>query len=292
MPDTFEQPDLVVRSASGFGRAYRHPHTGVEVPSVTTISGALDKSGFLAKWAEKIAIETAVERRELFRSTMGDAELAAAVKTASEAKRTAGRDLGSHVHNTIEAMLKGRATLAEIEQSDPRLVHHVRGFAEWLGRYVARVLEIEATVWSHTHGYAGTLDLLVQLRDGRTALVDIKAGKDVREDAALQLAGLRFADCIVSTDGERPLPRVDVTGVLHLPAPVTTATGRVSVRGQWSFREIEESGVGEDWRCFLALREAKRWESSRKRTCLGGKATMPAPRPAVAFDPARQPVAS
>lgn len=275
MADDFEQPDLRVKNHGGGGSSYQHPHTGEMVPSVTTISGLIDKSSFLGPWHASLAAQWAAANLPLLVSTFDQTkdldQVIDLIKGGAKRAASEGRDLGSLAHNTIEAICRG-------EQPEiPEMVqHHVQSWTEFMTRYVKRVIWMEQTVWSHQFKYAGTGDVLFEFHDGRIALVDYKTGKEVHADAAMQLVALARADVIVTTDGEMPMPKIDELGVLHLPAPVRTPTGRVSVRGKWSYRIIPPEKHENAWSSFLALRHAHDWEKNHAKESLGGKQTAPA----------------
>lgn len=268
-PAVFEQPDLRTKEDQGRGSSYQHPHTGERVPSVTTISGLIDKSSYLVPWSAKLAAEFAADNLPTLMNIPDPDAIAEFVKAGAERRRNAGRDLGSLAHNTIEALCRGQ----QIEVPE-EVQHHVKSWQEFIARYVKRIVMMEFTVWSHAHAYAGTGDALFEFKDGRMVLVDYKTGSDVHADAALQLMGLASADVVITTDGEAPMPQIDGLGVLHLPAPVFTKTGKVSVRGKWSFREVPMRP--QEWETFLALRRAYQWEKEESRGALGGKQTSPA----------------
>lgn len=272
MTDTqFEQPDLRTTNAGNLGGStYQHPHTGEQVPSVTTISGLIDKP-HLVPWSAKLAAEFAADNAEEVLGLKDRDLRVACIKTGAEKARAVGRDLGSTAHNAIEALSLGRMTMADVPEE---VQHHANGWLAWVQGFVAQILLVEATVWSHRYGYAGTLDTVVTLKDGRNCLVDYKTSKDVYTEAALQLAALRNADCVVSTDGEFAMPRIDCCAVLHLPAPVLTPKGKQSIRGKWSFREV--TADAEDFDVFLALQKVYRWEHGKAATVIGGKQTKPA----------------
>lgn len=268
MPEVeFEQPDL--RTTQGkFGSTYQHPHTNEIVPSVTTISGLIDKSSFLTPWAAKTAAWWVADNMDVVLELARDPDaLVGAIKAGSEAERDKKRNLGSLAHGAIENLLHGHPA------HPPEVAHHIKGFSEWCQRYVREIVANELTVWSHRHHYAGTLDLLVRFHDGRLILVDIKTG-NVYEEAALQVTALARADVVVTTDGDIPMPKIDGAGILHVPDNILTPGGRPSAKGKWSYREVpmRES----EWETFLALRRAKKWESEEARTAIGGKQTMPA----------------
>lgn len=267
----FEQPDLRSSNEKNLrGSTYQHPHTSAIVPSVTTISGMIDKSGFLIPWSAKLAAQWAMDA-ENFKPLQAlkdeDARVAAVVAGAKKL-REAGRDVGSSAHNAIEALSLGKLAMEDVPE---RIQHHVNGWLEWCGKFVSQFVLIEATVWSHQHQYAGTLDLVAILKDGRHCLIDYKTGKEVYTDVALQLAAIRNADVVLTTDGEFAMPRIDCCAVLHLPDEVRTPTGKVSVRGKWSFREV--TADQNDFDVFLALRKVYDWEHEKTPHVLGGKQT-------------------
>lgn len=268
----FEQPDLrTTNDKSMGGSTYQHPHTGEVVPSVTSISGLIDKSGFLVPWSAKLAAQYAAEDAKALLSLKDPVAIQAAIQAGGEKLRSAGRDHGSSVHNAIEALSLGKLRYDEVPE-DVR--HEVDGWLEFVKNFVQSFLLIEGTVWSHRFGYAGTFDAVFIHKDGRHILLDYKTGKDVYADAALQLAALRNADVLVTTDGEFAMPRIDGCAVLHMPPPVLTKTGKVSVRGKWAYREV--TADAEDFEVFLALQKAHRWEHVKSKGVFGGKQTKPA----------------
>lgn len=268
MPATqpkFEQPEL--KSPWGF---YQHPFTGQQVPSVTKISGLLDKP-HLITWGANMTAEWAVDNFDELASLSTREARLALLKDGGKQYREAGRNKGSMVHTLIEQTLAGLAP--EVPQ-DCR--HNFNGWLAWLAEFVDHFEQVEATVWSHRFGYAGTVDAIARFKDGRRVLVDYKTGKDVYAEAALQLAGLRFADVIVTTEGEFPLGDFDATGLLHLPDPVLTPTGKASVKGGWSWREV--TADAEDFETFCALRRAYSWEHGKAKDVIGGKQTKRSPK--------------
>lgn len=270
MAEQFEQPDLRSKNVGqgGRGSSYQHPHTGDLVPSVTTISGLIDKSSYLVPWSSKIAAEWVAENFDQLLGIRDPDVMVAAIKEGAEKKRNAGRDLGSLAHNTIEALCRGQRI-----DIPPEVAHHVAGWMQWADRYVDHFVMIEETVWSHQFQYAGTFDVLAHFKDGRNVLVDYKTGKDIYVDAIMQLNAMANADTVVTMDGEVPLPEINGLGILHLPAPVLTAKGKPSVRGSWSFRTVRKSQ--EDFESFLALRRAYEWEKHYAGQGFGGKQTSP-----------------
>jgi hypothetical protein len=92
-------------------------------------------------------------------------------------------------------------------------VHQFQRFLlDWQPTYI----EAEATVYNRTHGYAGTLDAIVEI-EGKKYVLDIKTGKNVWPEAALQLAAYSHAEFFGRSDGrEDPFPPIHRGLVLHL----------------------------------------------------------------------------
>jgi hypothetical protein len=90
------------------------------------------------------------------------------------------------------------------------------GFSQFVTARRPRFVTSEATVFSRRHGYAGTLDAICVL-DGTLTLLDVKTGKSVYPEVALQLAAYAHADFVGHPDGtERRLPPVAAGAALHL----------------------------------------------------------------------------
>ena len=264
----FAQPDLRITNSDGRGSSYAHPHTGERVPSVTTISTLIDKSSFLTPWGASTAAQWAANHMDELQSIRDPDVIMAAIKEGSEKIRHAGRDLGSLVHDTLEEIVKG----AKVE-IDPKVKHHIDGWLEFMEHYVEEILFVEMTVWSHRYKYAGTFDVICRFKTGEVVLVDYKTGAKVYDDAALQLNALARADVLITTAGERPMPKIDQLGVLHLPAPIMTPGGKESIRGKWSYREVPMREV--EWETFLHLRAVYDWDHIYSKDAIGGKQTRP-----------------
>jgi hypothetical protein len=92
----------------------------------------------------------------------------------------------------------------------------VLGFVQFIKDYKPIFLETEVTLFSRTHGYAGTADIFMQIGD-KVYVADIKTGKGVWPEAALQMSAYRYADFIGRPDGREDRVPTCVGGlVLHL----------------------------------------------------------------------------
>lgn len=121
---------------------------------------------------------------------------------------------GTEVHNLAEQVVQG----IEIEVPD-HLAGHLESYIKFLDDFQVVPVLVEKSVFSRTHKYAGTFDLVADI-DGVRWLLDIKTNASgVYAETALQLAAYRFADFYIEDDfSEHPMPEVVKTGVIHVTA--------------------------------------------------------------------------
>lgn len=220
-------------------------------PSVTTIISALEKPA-LPRWAAKAVAQYAVgEWRSL--SALIESDPDAAVDLLQRAPwRSTERaaDLGTHIHEIAEA-LAGEAEMPDIrDEAQP----YVEGFLAAVEEHDIRPSHVEVTVAHRTLGYAGTADMIATV-DGVPAVVDIKTGKGVYAETALQLSAYRHAEILVRDGQETPMPAVEAGYVLHV-RPRRTRLLPVS--------------CGEDeFAAFVALQSVWTWLHERSRGVIG-----------------------
>lgn len=222
------------------------------LPSVTTIVGVLDKSGPLVGWAKREVANASIRNLDTLATMVKTAGIDSAARwlaTIPGYQRDTAANLGSDVHALAEAISKGQDVLIP-EEVAPFLA----AFQAWRNEWSPRYLAAEEMVCSLKHGYAGTLDAIVEIA-GETWLVDYKTSKGVYPETALQLAAYAHADFI-----GRPgiahrfrLPRATQHAVLHLtrdgyefvPFEVTPDTFRafLAAKDLWAWREGEAKRV-------------------------------------------------
>jgi hypothetical protein len=218
----------ILRTDSKTGRFYHitDPVTGnvAQYPSVTTILNCISKPA-LVPWAAKAERELVSEAAaELYADLHGTPQLPRSMyqlaleqrlgKTKAHIKElTKAAEIGSAIHAAIEWQLKRQ--LGQRVGAEPMLSDEARwglmAFEDWAKAVQLRPRAIEQTVWSRTHLYAGTLDLLADLngpalltllerqgpvaatlgewlrtRDAVTACVDFKSGRAVYPESFLQ----------------------------------------------------------------------------------------------------------
>lgn len=196
------------------GRGHSYWIDGVKVPGVTTVLGDGYPKAALVDWAANETAGYAVDhwddlaelapsrRLETLKRARWDVSKAASVR-------------GTTVHEYAQRLARGE----EIEPPD-ELIGHVDAYLLFVEQWQPRELLVEQPVFSRKWGYAGTLDLIATLADGRTWLLDWKTtGKGVYLDNVLQLAALRNAEYTVNGDGaETAIPQIDRAGIVWLRA--------------------------------------------------------------------------
>jgi hypothetical protein len=241
-------------TTSDEGRTYVWPPTGEVFTSVTTILNVLSKP-FLTKWAAKMAAEYAVENwgeltDMLIRGEQQDA--VTLIKEASSRSAQESSEMGTYVHSSVEERIKGIPS----EISPIQLV----GFDAWREVHKPEFILCESTVYNRTEGYAGTMDFMAEI-EGRNIIVDVKTGKQVYPEVALQLCAYAHGEwCDEGTGREAPLPRIDGAAVLHLRP-----------RG---YKFIPVRIDEEVWRSFQYVKEAFRWQRYTSKRVLGFETPM------------------
>ena len=89
--------------------------------------------------------------------------------------------------------------------------------ADFLDRWDAEDVLIEAPVFNRTLRYGGTLDVIAVLhKDGRVWLLDYTTGA-VRAEKTLQVAGYAHCEFWIDELGEEhPLPGIDACGIVQV----------------------------------------------------------------------------
>lgn len=201
-------PALAVELPDG-SRQYRHPLTYETVPSVTTILKMIAKTR-LPDWSARLAATHAVENWEAM-GHLSDLEKIEESRWAHERYSQERRDIGNLVHEAVDCWNAGRPC-----DSPPEIGGYLNSYVKFLTKYQPEVLESEVTLWSRAYGYAGTADGIFRI-GGKTVLFDVKTGKRVYEEAALQVSALAACDFIIREDGtEEEIPQVDGLAVIHV----------------------------------------------------------------------------
>jgi hypothetical protein len=183
---------------------------GKRYPSVTSILSCISKPA-LMYWGAKVEREMVIAEAAKFYE-----ELAAALDTgkvisslgfATQLAQRIGKeqaskkllekagDIGSQAHQRIEWLLRGE--LLQKVGYEPPIVPEaqiaVDAWLKWRKSVNFKPIAVESQIWSHVHGYAGTLDCMCAEVNGVVTLCDWKTGKAVYYEAHLQNAAYRVA---------------------------------------------------------------------------------------------------
>lgn len=234
------------------GRLYTHPGTGEKWPSVTTIiSGGVPKPA-LPRWSAKAAAEYAVKTWDTL-STLDADERVALIKGAPWRESESAADLGSAVHEAIDFWCRNEPKPEWLPGVEP----FMESFVDFLEKRDPTFTHNEVTVVNRTHGYAGTLDFIATI-SGLVTLGDVKTGKAVYPEVALQLVALAKAEFILTYDGEElPMPTVDILAALHVRPR------------SWTLMHVVPREAS--WRAFLAAREVWAWTHETAPNVFGAK---------------------
>lgn len=192
-------------------RGHTYRLDGEPIPSVTTILKLGFPAPALVSWAAKSVAQAAVDEwTEL--SALGVTERYERLKGAPWVKRDAAAFRGTQLHAIGEQLVAG-------EQAD--VPDHLQGvaqrYADWLDEWDVEPVAVERPVCHVEYRYAGTFDLIADLKDGVRWLLDIKSGSGVYDSHVLQLAGYRYAEKMLHATGDLiDMPTVDRAGVIHV----------------------------------------------------------------------------
>ena len=246
-------PEVQTIKSNG-SRFYVDPVRVAKVPSVTSIEGYLPRRA-LQFWRGKMVAECAVEDFGVVADFVSKGNPSAAIdhlKRAPDRSSGVAAKTGTDVHNLCEQIAKGE----DVGRVHPDLQGFIDQYRRFIVDFEPGFLEIEATAWSETYGYAGTLDFIAMV-GGEAVITDIKTGKSgAWPDVALQLSAYANADFIIDAAGERrPLPQIDAAAVL-------------TVRPD-EYRLIPVR-LGDDvFDTFKALIEVSKWEHDVSKTVIG-----------------------
>lgn len=200
---------------------HQYAYDGTTYPGVTSILKVLDKSGPLMAWAARMTAEAAIANLPALPAlldSVGPQGVVKALTSRSAWKNEEARDLGTTVHQYADDLVNGR----ELPTMPEAAWSRVKAYAGWWEASGWTLRLSEAYIVHPELGYGGTFDLLCRDRDGLTVLADIKTGKGVYPETALQLAAYGTAP-ILGRPGDPKvygMPRVDRYAVIHV-----TATG-------------------------------------------------------------------
>ena len=235
-------------------RFYQHPITAEKRIGVTSVLSQLNKP-FLPRWAAKLVAEEAVDTLGAVMNLVTAGKRDAAVQMLKGAPwRSSGQaaDTGTQLHEIAETLNRGEDPGRIHPDLQPSVDHYKAFLDDWQPEFVG----VEATAWGPDEdGWAGTMDAVLKI-ENEPFIWDLKTGKGVYEEVALQLTAYSKARCLMDPDGtERPMPEVSGGLVLHLRPD--------------GYRLIPVR-IGDDiYQVFQSLLVVARWDSEIKKGVIG-----------------------
>ena len=182
---------------------------GAAVPSVTQILGVIAKPA-LVPWAAKCAGDhiRANLKPGVALDEIQIGELADAAKNAHRAQASQAAAIGGQVHDWAERHSKGERPPMPIH---PQIRSGVEAFLAWFAAHHVEVQHAERKIFSRTHLYAGTVDLIAKI-NGVPAVLDYKTSTGLWDEYRLQVAAYSQAlieEGVVPPEHDRWLIRFD-----------------------------------------------------------------------------------
>lgn len=238
-----------------YGRGHGYKIDGNKVIGVTTALKVIAKPA-LIDWAANTTAEAAVDRWDELTELTPTQRL----KELKESRWIVNRAAilrGNEIHDLGEKLSHGEPIDVPPEHLGP-----VEAYARFLDRWQLEFVGTEAPCANPDIGYAGTLDAVAStplLNDGQPILLDIKTGKGVFSETALQLAA--YARCTIwQPDGpasETAMPEVAGLYVAHVLAddvrmvPILDDTDNLFLRfryalalARWDAEVKEDNPIG------------------------------------------------
>lgn len=150
---------------------------GLEYPSVTQITGQLDKSEALVQWAVNSVCQAVSEGCTIEKA-----------KTAYKEISQEALDVGSETHKLVEVYIKSGVDATKGVEVSEQAQNAFLAFLDWEKENDVKWILSELQVFDRKRYYAGTLDALASI-DGVIYVIDFKTSKAHYRDYALQIAG-------------------------------------------------------------------------------------------------------
>jgi hypothetical protein len=252
----------------------------IKYVSVTALTGLLPLP-WMEAYASKHAAECAFMEQDAYRELPTRDERIRYVKGASKRYSRAAAERGTNIHAHVE-----KRNLGLIMDPWPLPVAaSMRQYEHFVETVKPRTEAAECKVYHRDDNrvldgpfrYAGTMDLLCEI-DGKMSILDVKTGKSVHEDAALQINAYAHADFLIA-DPNHP-DAIQVTPARgrrwyewrgdakdEIPMPDIRAGYVLHLRDDgWALHEVPISD--ELYEMFLSLFSVERWERELRKNVL------------------------
>lgn len=169
----------------------------------------------------------------------------AKIKQEATARRDAAGRRGTKIHNAVDTILKGE----EAEDVDPDHLPYIAQAVRFLDDWMLKPLHSEQTVYSRTYQYAGTADLIAEVRTYGNVPIDWKSGRP-KDANAIQLSAYANGDFIGTRDGDMyDVPECEVGIAVYLNPEADTYDARI----------VDVTPTARPFKTFVAARSILRW---------------------------------
>lgn len=233
----------------------------VWVPSVTTITGMINKGDGMLQWAVNCALRwlTGKVQSADFDLTEGLwATLTQEAKSQWRKVRDDAADHGTAVHEWVEAYIAWKLCGEEGGSrppvpEEPKVRAGIESFLKWEIQHKVEYVYTERLVYSPRHHYAGTVDIVAYV-DGVLCVLDVKTSKSVYDEYALQVWA--YAKAL----NEEFQEKVENCLILHIPK-----AGGFAVHDLGAAAQVGGATAEENVKAFLgALALHQRLRQRRK----------------------------
>jgi hypothetical protein len=198
------------RLVANKGRWHTYSLDGKRVPGVTTICGAMNKGALPNAAAKEVALWCATHVADY--DSTGSEEWLELARNAHRRVWDKSMKDGTRLHLIAERLVYGEPVPDEDPDGLP-WADDVRRMGEQVARFMdawdVAPLLVEQPVFHGEHRWAGTPDLVANLRGGERWLIDYKTGQSgIWPEIALQLAAYGQATHVSLGDEDRPFPAV------------------------------------------------------------------------------------
>jgi hypothetical protein len=249
----------------------RHTYAldGIRVPGVTTvINRATDKPQLVHASAREAATWAAANMEAL--SILGvDAWIRQAAGAPRQVWNGKARR-GTLLHEAARQLIAGDPLTpvdAEGEAWPDDVIRSAEQLARFMDEWDAQPVLAERPVFHEHHGWAGTIDLVADLRDGRRWLLDYKTGETgIYPKDSLQLSAYRHATHVQVETPE---------GLADIPMPKVDRTACIWVRPEgYELRPVRTDE--ESYAVFLAMLPVAAWTGWPREESVGEPVPVPA----------------
>lgn len=164
-----------------------------KVPSVTKITGIVDKSGPLIPWAINSTLD--LVREAILPDTPYPGvlleEIYAQAKREAQRRKSSAAERGTLVHEIL-SRTDGVDQSDLVGQFDESILRRVDLGRKWLEENHVELECIERPIYSRRYKYSGRFDGVGKIK-GKKSLFDWKTGKGIYSEFLLQTAGYQYA---------------------------------------------------------------------------------------------------